>query len=119
MKLINCLSAFLLFLLLCGPLQAKDLTLLVEFSYDPAFEPIITSFRLYYKDNDTAEFVLADEIYDVSRRTFDTPTLDLPPGQTTNFYISAVHEVGEEFFSEVYSWRFTGNIKINKIRKTL
>lgn len=98
--------------------HAKDVSVQVEFGFEPDFEVGVTEFVFYYQDKlDPMTLIEVTKHLDIGSRAFTTPIMDLPPGRITNFFISAVYDTGEVEMSEGFAWKFTGKPSIVKINK--
>ena len=97
---------------------AKSLTVSIDFSFDPDFEPELSMFKVYYQNevNPSIIFHVMD-IPDVSARSVNTPVFDLPPGRTSDFFVAAVYTSGEVEMSPPYAWKFTGRPTIIRVSR--
>ena len=111
------LLVFLVLAFCTATAWAKSLSLYTEFSFDTDFEPELTMFKLYHRDINTAEYILINEVTDVTARAFNTPVFDLPPGKTADFFLAAVYKDGTESLSPMFQWKFTGQPRINKLTR--
>ena len=97
---------------------SKDVNIQVDFGFDQEFEADVTEYILYYQyPLDSNTLVEITKITDVSARSFFPSTFDLPPGKTSNFYISATYDTGEMEYSDPYPWKFTGRPTIIDLKK--
>jgi len=108
----------LLTLFIANTSQAKDAALAVEFSYDKEFEPSITEFKLYcIKVPGSAIQEHVATLTDVSSRVWSVPVIDIPPGKSLDYYLSAVDQDGDEHISPAYAFKLIGRPAIRNIRK--
>lgn len=107
-------------LLVCSIAYAKIVDLEMEFSMDPEFVPYIDSYKLYSEVPESGNLVLIDNLPNTTPFTFQVTALDLPPGQITNFYISAVYGTDANALEDISlakPFKYTGKpvwIRINK-----
>ncbi len=112
--------AVLIVLVAWSVAYAKDVDLDMEFSMDPLFLPYIDSYKLYSEVPGSGNLVNVETFPQTDVLVFQVTTLDLPPGQITNFYMSAVYGTGTsaiEDMSLVKQFKYTGKpvwIRINK-----
>ena len=96
----------------------KMIDITVDFEYDPDFNADTQALRLYYQDPAQPDvLILVDETSDVTTRSWEVIPFDLPPGKTSDFFVSSVYTTGEEEMSPPYPFKFTGKPTIIDIRK--
>lgn len=117
------MKKFLLILaiLLCaGWVMAKDIDMQVTFDFDPDFEADVEVFKLYYQTQQNPDtIVYLMDLTDVTSRVFITPTFDLPPGKTSELFVSAKYTSGEEEMSLPFPFKYTGKptiIRADRVR---
>jgi len=111
--------ALFLVLVTATAVYAKTVELQIEYGLDPAYEPFITEFRLYIEEPGTDNRLLLATQPLVNAREWTTPTIEVPPGRTMNYYLSAVYEDDAEEISPAYPFALRGKptvIKMTRIK---
>ncbi len=100
----------------CSQAYAKDAALEVEFSFDPDYP--VAEFRLLCETvPGSGEQVLVATTADIEVRAWEVMVIDIPPGRTLDWYISAVDQDGDETYSPAYQFKLTGKPTILRIKR--
>ena len=106
----------------CNYAQAKDATLVIEFtppSYDDTVNTL-AQYELHVNKNPGGLVIDKVATLDVSDPTvteWEAEVFDIPPGQELAWYLHAVYASGDRGVSPAYMYRLLGNGIIIKIRR--
>lgn len=109
---------YLVSMLLCSTIAyAKSTNLEIEFTIDSDFEPYIVEYKVYKEDIETSQIDLIGTLPTSVGKTQVFNAIELQPGSSVNFYVSAVYDDGVEDRSDARIFKFTGKPVIIRVSK--